>query len=295
VPEEKTASSRLRGFWSGTVTFGLVSIPVSLMPATRSGGAHFRTLGPDGTPLARRWRCSKEDVPIADEDIVRGWEVRDGRFVVVTDEELEALEPQKSRDIELREFVSCDDVDPLYFERSYYLVPTGASSKAYALLARIMEQTARAGIATFVMREREYLVALLASNGILRAETLRFADEIRTPEDVGLPAPKKAEPARVSALQRAMTRLHATALDEKLLADEFAAAVAAAARKKQQQGRDVVEAKAAPEEEETTVDLMTALRKALGSREPGRRVSPARRGGSGRRVGERRKGKRGTA
>ena len=286
----------MRGFWSGTVTFGLVSIPVSLMPATRSGGAHFRMLGPDGTPLARRWLCSKEETPLGDDDIVRGYEVREGRWVVVTDEELEAIEPKKSRDIELQEFVSCDELDPLWFERAYYLVPTGASAKAYALLARIMERSERAGIATFVMREREYLVALLAANGIILAETMRFADEIRTPEDVGLPAPKKADPERVAALQRAMSRLHAKALDEDLLVDEFAAAVAAAARKKQQQGHDVVEAKAAPEEEEeTTVDLMTALRKALGTREAGRRVSPARRGGSGRRVGERRKQKRGTA
>jgi len=295
VPEERTSSSRIRGFWSGTVTFGLVSIPVALMPATRSGGARFRMLGPDGTPLARRWRCSKEETLLADEDIVRGYEVCDGRWVVVTDEELEAIEPKKSRDIELREFVSCDDIDTLYFERAYYLVPTGSSTKAYALLARIMEQTSRAGIATFVMREREYLVALLATNGILRAETFRFADEIRTPKDVGLPEPKKPEPRRVTALQRAMSSLHAKALDEKLLVDEFAAGVAAAARRKQEQGRDVVEVKVAPEDEETTVDLMTALRKALGSREPGRRVSPARRGGSGRQVGERRKRKRGTA
>ena len=293
MPEEKTA--RVRGFWSGTVTFGLVSIPVSLMPATRSGGAHFRMLASDGTPLARHWVCSKEEEPLADDDIVRGYEVREGRFVVVTDEELEAIEPKKSRDIELREFVSCQEIDPLYFERAYYLVPTGASTKAYALLARIMEQTARAGIATFVMREREYLVALLAANGIIIAETLRFADEIRTPEDVGLPATKKAEPRRVSALQHAAGQLHAKALDEKLLVDEFAAAVDTAARKKMEKGRDVVEAKGAPAEEETTVDLMTALRKALGSREAGRRVSQARRGGSGRRMGERRKRKRGTA
>ena len=296
MPEETEKTSRVRGFWSGTVTFGLVSIPVSLMPATRSGGAHFRMLASDGTPLARRWVCSKDEAPLADADIVRGYEVREGRFVVVTDEELEAIEPKKSRDIELREFVSCREIDPLYFERAYYLVPTGASTKAYALLARIMEQTERAGIATFVMREREYLVALLAANGIIIAETLRFADEIRAPEDVGLPATKKAEARRVSALQHAAARLHAKALDEKLLADEFAAAVETAARKKMEKGRDVVEAKEAPEEEgETTVDLMTALRKALGSREAGRRVSPARRGGSGRRVGERRKQKRGTA
>src|SRR4029450_12010801 len=130
--------------WSGTVTFGLVSIPVALMPANRPGGPRFRMIAADGTLLARRWVCSQEDIPLTDDDIVRGYEVRDGRWVVVTDEELEALEPKKSHDIELQEFVSCDDIDPLYFERAYYLVPTGGSTKAYALLARIMEDSSRA-------------------------------------------------------------------------------------------------------------------------------------------------------
>jgi len=295
VPEKKEATAaQAHGIWSGTVTFGLVSIPVVLMAANRPGGPRFRMLGTDGTPLARRWVCSKEGTPLAADDIIRGYEVR-GRWVVVTDEELEALEPEKSRDIELKEFVSCDDVDPLYFERAYYLVPAGGSTKAYALLARIMEDTSRAGIATFVMHEREYLVALLASNGILRAETFRFADEIRTPEDVGLPEPKKADAARVTAIRRAMGALEAKALDEDLLQDDFADRVAAAAQKKRDQGRDVVEAKAAPEEEETTVDLMRALRKALGSRGPGRRTSPARRAGSERPKGGRHKRKRGAA
>jgi DNA end-binding protein Ku len=295
VPEKKERSaSRARGIWSGTVTFGLVSIPVAVMPANRPGGPRFRMLGPDGTPLQRRWVCSKEETPLANEDVVRGYEVRDGKWVVVTDEELEALEPKKSHDIELREFVSCDDVDPLYFERAYYLVPAGGSTKAYALLARIMEETSRAGIATFVMHEREHVVALLATNGILRAETFRFADEIRSPEDVGLPAAKKADAARVTAFRRAIGELEAKALDEKLLQDEFGERVAAAARKKRDQGRDVVEAKAVPEaEEETTVDLMRALRKALGSRGPGRRTSPARRGGSERPKGAHHKRKRG--
>lgn len=296
MPEKKDASpSRARGIWSGTITFGLVSIPVALMPANRPGGPRFRMLAPDGTPLARRWVCSQEGTPLADDDVVRGHEVREGRYVVVSDEELEALEPKKARDIELREFVSCDDIDPLYFERAYYLVPAGGSTKAYALLARIMEDTSRAAIATFVMHEREYLLGLLATNGILRAETFRFADEVRTPEDVGLPEPKKAEAARVTALRRAIDRLGAKTLDEDLLHDEFAERVAAAARKKRDQKRDVVEARVAPEEDETTVDLMHALRKALGSRGPGRGAAPAQRAGSERPMGGRRRRKRGAA
>jgi DNA end-binding protein Ku len=296
VPERhETNPRRAHGVWSGTVTFGLVSIPVALMPANRPGGPRFRMLGPDGTPLARRWICSQEGTALDDGEIVRGWEVRKGKYVVVTDEELEALEPKRSRDIELQEFVSCDDIDPLYFERGYYVVPTGGSTKAYTLLARIMEDTSRAAIATFVMHEREHLLALLATNGILRAELFRFADEIRTPEDVGLPEAKKAEAGRVAALRRAVDRLGAKALDERLLEDEFGDGVAAAARKKRDRKRDVVEVESAPEAEETTVDLMRALRAALGRRGPRRGVAPARRAGSGRPMGGRRKRRRGAA
>ena len=296
MPERKEQNPvRAHGVWSGTITFGLVSIPVALMPANRPGGPRFRMLGPDGAPLARRWVCSEEGTPLSDDDIVRGYEVRKGKYVVVTDEELEALEPKRSRDIELQEFVSCDDIDPLYFERGYYVVPTGGSNKPYALLARIMEDTSRAAIATFVMHEREHLLALLATNGILRAELFRFADEIRTAEDVGLPEPKKAEAGRVAELRRALDRLDAKALDEELLEDEFGEGVVAAARKKRDRKRDVVEVEAAPDAEEITVDLMRALRAALGRRGPGRDVAPARRAGRGRPMGGRRKRKRGAA
>jgi len=292
---DESAPGGPRGIWSGTVTFGLVSIPVALMPANRAGGPRFRMLGPDGTPLARRWVCSEEGTRLSDDDVVRGYEVRKGKWVTVGDEELAALEPQKSHDIELQQFVSCDDIDPLYFERGYYLVPAGGSTKAYALLARIMEETSRAAMATFVMHEREHLVALLATNGIMRAELFRFAAETRTAEGAGLPATKKPEAARVAALRRAMGALEARALDEDLLRDELGEKVEAAARKKLGQKRDVVEVETPPEPEETTVDLMRALRKALGSRGPGRGVAPARRAGSGRPMGGRRKRKRGAA
>src|SRR5688572_16986915 len=127
----------------------------------------MRMVAPDGTPVERRYVCSKEQVELDWEDIVRGYEVKKGKFVVVTDDELEALEPRKSRDIDLRLFVRKDEIDPIYFERAYFLVPASGSNKAYRLLAKVMEDTDHAGIATFVMRKKEYLVAILAKNGIL--------------------------------------------------------------------------------------------------------------------------------
>ena len=137
-------------------------------------------LDQDGTPLARRW-FSQDGTWLDDDDIVRGFEVDDDKYVVVTDEELEALEPRKSRDIDLRRFVPREAVDPRYFEHGYLLAPASDSTKAYRLLAAVMEETDRAGIATFVMRDKEYLVAILSENGVLHAVTLRFADELRSP------------------------------------------------------------------------------------------------------------------
>ena len=191
----------VRPFWSGTITFGLVSVPVSLFPANRSGGVGMRMVTPDGTPVERRYVCSKEQVELDWEDIVRGYEVSKGKFVVVTEDELEALEPRKSRDIDLRLFVRNDEIDPIYFERAYFLVPASGSNKAYRLLAKVMEDTDHAGIATFVMREKEYLVAILAKNGILHAETMRFEDEIRKPADVDLPKKSKSAPALVKKFE----------------------------------------------------------------------------------------------
>jgi DNA end-binding protein Ku len=192
--DEQSASNR--PFWSGTITFGLVSIPVNLFPANRGDRVSLRMLGPNGKPLARRYYSEQSGRDLDAEDIVRGYEIKKDRFVDVTDEELERLAPERSRDINLRRFVDDKSIPRLYFERGYFLAPAG-STRAYHLLAQTMERTGRAGIATFVMRGKEYLVAITADNGILRAETMRFADEIRAPEAIGLPKKQKATPAAV--------------------------------------------------------------------------------------------------
>ena len=171
--------SGARPFWSGTLTFGLVSVPVDLYPGNRTNRATLRMLGPEGEPLARRYFSQKTGRALDNEHMVRGYEFDKDKYVVITDEELERLAPDQSRDIDLRRFVELKSIPPLYFDRSYFLAPSAGSEKAYRLLSETMQKEKLAGIATFVMRGKEYLVAIFPENGILRAETLRFADELR--------------------------------------------------------------------------------------------------------------------
>jgi DNA end-binding protein Ku len=274
-----------RSFWSGTITFGLVSIPVELYPAHRSGGVSLRMVSPDGTPLKRRYFCPKEKRAVEWDEIVRGYEVEKDQYVVVTDDELDKLAPEKTRDIDLRRFVPAADVDPMHFERAYYLTPGGNSTKAYRLLAATMEETGRAGIATFVMRGKEYLVAILAENGILRAETLRFADEVRTPAEVGLPEPGKASATLVRQMEKDIAALSKKSFDETDLEDRSTEKLRELVARKERSGTDVV---AAPDVEaeptEGVIDLMEVLKRSLqGGGSGGGRAKttdrPARTGG----------------
>jgi DNA end-binding protein Ku len=140
-----------RAIWTGTLSFGLVAVPVNLFPAVRPAGASLRLLAPDGTPVQRRWVCSEEDKDVPWDELVRGFEVGKG-YVVLTDEELESVAPRRSRDIDLRLFVPADELDPFLFERAYVLAPGGESVKPYRLIAEVMEREGKAGVATFVLR-----------------------------------------------------------------------------------------------------------------------------------------------
>ncbi|HEX6372445.1 MAG TPA: Ku protein [Longimicrobium sp.] len=252
-----------RSFWSGTITFGLVSIPVALYAANRSQRVSLRMVSPEGTPLARRYFTTKDDRELDADEIVRGYEIEKDRFVLVDDDELERLAPERTRDIDLRQFVDASEIDPMYFERAYYLTPAGQSTKAYRLLARVMEETGRAGIATFVMRTKEYLVAILAENGILRAETLRFADELRTPGDIGLPEPAEPPAAEVKRIDREIGRRVETRLDTKELADPTVERVQKLVRGKVRAGKDVVHVDEPQERPSDIIDLMEILKRRL--------------------------------
>jgi len=267
LPELEDQEIRTRAFWSGTITFGLVSIPVALFPGNRTQRVALRMLGPDGTPLKRRFYCPKEDRPIEREEIVRGYEYEKDKYVLVTDEELEALEPKKSREIDLRRFVPVDQIDPMYFDRAYFLAPTGDSQKPYRLLAEAMEKTGRAGIATFVMRSKEYLVAILSENGILRAETLRFADEIRTPEEVGLPPPIHVPESTVTEMDQEIQAAAAENLDLNEMEDRGSERLLALIERKKKAGEGVIHPQQDTMEDEEeggeVIDIMEVLKRSI--------------------------------
>ncbi len=281
MPEDTSAQPR--SFWSGSIAFGLVSVPVSLFVAQRSSHVSLRMVDEDGTPLRRRYFCNADDRPLDRDEIVRGFEVEKDRFVVVADEELEALAPEKSREIDLRRFVERSQIDPVYFERAYFLAPDRGAVKAYRLLARSMEEAGRAGIATFVMRGKEYLVAIIAERGVLRAETLRFSDELRSPEDVGLPGLEQAKAERVRAVEQSMRDLAAERLDRDALRDLQARRLRELAERKLASGADVVAATEVAEggegeEEAEVIDLMQVLKRSLEAapEAAGRRRRPRR-------------------
>jgi len=179
------------------------------------------------------------------------------------DEELERLAPKQSRDIDLRLFVKQETIPPLYFDRSYFLVPASGSEKAYRLLVDTIEQNDLAGIATFVMRGKEYLVAIFPENGILRAETMRFPDEVRTPKSVGLPEKKKVSRLMVTKFENLIKKKTKRELPTSHLKDQQTDQLLKLVEKKRARHKDVVEVEVPERKEEKVVDLMEVLKRSL--------------------------------
>jgi DNA end-binding protein Ku len=220
-------------------------------------------LGPEGEPLSRRYYSQKTEKDLDADELVRGYETDRGKYVVVTDEELERLEPEKSRDIDLKRFVPAESIPPLYFERGYFLAPAAGSQKAYKLLAETMEKSGLAGIATFVMRGKEYLVAIFPDHGLLRAETMRFPDELRSPEDIGLPKKKKTSPASVKKFEKLISSRSKKTFSPSKLKDEQTEQLLKLVKKKQSKASNVVEVESQEAEAPKVIDLVEVLKKSL--------------------------------
>ncbi len=221
-------------------------------------------LGPDGQPLARKYFSQKTEKDLDADEIVRGYETDKGKFVVITDEELERLEPDKSRDIDLKRFVPEDSIPPIYFERGYFLAPEGNSQKAYKLLAATMKKTSQAGVATFVMRGKEYLVAIFSDNGILRAEVMRFSDELRSPKQLDLPKIPKIAPATVRKFEKLVGSKSRKTFSTAKLKDQETERLLKLVKKKQSKRNNIVEIEDADAPEPgKVIDLMAVLKKSL--------------------------------
>jgi DNA end-binding protein Ku len=205
-----------RSLWTGSLSFGLVNVPVQLFAATRDLDLHFRQIHEkDGAPIeVQRW-CEKEDREVPYEEIGRGYERDRGKDVVVTDEELEAAQPEKTRTIDIEQFVDLADVDPIYFDHPYFLAPAGESEgtlRAYRLLVEVMGRTERAALGRFAMRAKEYLALIQVRDGALALTTLRFHDEVRPTKGIDQAGGKTAAPSR-KELDHAVEIVEALAAD----------------------------------------------------------------------------------
>jgi DNA end-binding protein Ku len=174
-----------RSIWNGVITFGMVSIPVRLFPATQDKDINFHLLHtPDHSRIKfKRW-CAAEDREVAQDELVRAFEVSTDQYVEITDEDLEQLPLPARHTIELSAFVNPADIDPIYFEKSYYLEPDEPGVKAYALLMKVLEKKGVAGVASIAIRNKESLCALRPRDGTLVLETLHYPDEIREHDNV---------------------------------------------------------------------------------------------------------------
>ena len=221
-------------------------------------------LGPDGQPLARKYYAEKTGKDLDADEVVRGYQVSKEKYVIVTDEELERLQPEKTRDIDLKQFVPADSIPPLYFERGYFLTPAAGSQKAYKLLAETMDQSGLAGVATFVMRGKEYLVAIFPDKGILRAETMRFADELRSPSDIGLPKKSDVPKATVTKFEKLIkNKAKKQFSPAKELADKQTDELLKLVKKKEKKRGSVVKVETEKDSVHKVVDLVQILKKSL--------------------------------
>ena len=173
----------MRTIWNGSISFGLVNIPIGLALATQRSDIAFRTLHREcGTPIKQKRYCPQDDRDVGPDELVKGWEVAKGEFVLVEDEDLEAVALQRSASIEILRFVKLADVDPVFFDRTYYLAPASAAAarRPYVLLLRAMEETGMAAIGKFVLWGKENLCLIRPHGDTLALETLFFAEDVRS-------------------------------------------------------------------------------------------------------------------
>ena len=259
----KKPSAPAARLWSGTISFGLVTIPVRLAPALLRDPVAFHLLhDKDHARLNRVMFCPEHERAIHGEHIVRGFETAPEKYVIVRERELESLEPKRSTTIEIQDFVDLDAIDPLYYDRPYYVLPAGAD-KPYVLLTQALAQSGKAGIAQFVMHAREYLVALRSIDGVLCLLTLRYRKDIVDPAELAVDT--RGDGAALEAVSKSMRALTGPFHPEKYH-DAYRERVQELIKSKQRKGA-VVEAPEAESEEAAEPaepeELISTLRKSL--------------------------------
>lgn len=252
-----------RAIWSGSISFGLVNVPVKLLSATSPKDVRFHQLhAKDGGRVNQKRVCSLDGEEVEYSEIVKGYEIHRGQYVVVDPDELEGLMPEASRSIDIEEFVDLAEIDPLYFEHSYYLVPDEAAARPYALLVEAMAGTGKVGIGRFVLRTKQYLAALRPKDGALVISTLLFADEVVATTELEVPTTTDTKPSeREVKMARQLVSSLAAEWDPEKYKDDYREKVMALIEAKAEGNEIAVPEQ--PERPAPVVDLMAALEASL--------------------------------
>jgi DNA end-binding protein Ku len=269
----------MRPIWKGAISFGLVTIPVKLYAATEEKDIRFHLIHKeDGGRIEMKRVCSVDGKEVAWDDLVRGYEVAKGEYIVLTPEEIDEAKPESSTTIDIGDFVELTEIDPIYFEKTYYLEPTDIGSKPYSLLRRALEETERIAVARVTIRTKERLATLRPYDGTLALETMFWPDEIRSTGMLDLPEGKKAQVnSKEMQMARSLIDNLSARFDPTAYRDEYRAALEELIERKMK-GEERVARRRKPEP--SVVDLMDALRQSV-------EASRAKKGEAGADAGER--------
>lgn len=254
-----------RAMWSGTISFGLLNVPVKLYSAVARRNIALREIREsDSARIKHRRVADGTDEEVPYENIVKAYELSPGQYVALSKEEMEALAPEKTRAIDVLDFVDIEEIDPMYFNSPYYLGPAESAEKAYSLLAAAMEASGKAAITRFVFRNKEHLAALRAGDGVLTLTTMRFADEVVPPSDLddAIPdkKPKVAKKEREMAEQ--LIESLSTEFDPAAYRDEYREQLLALIEQKAE-GKEIVAPEAEAPKATKAPDLMAALEESI--------------------------------
>ena len=256
-----------RAIWSGSISFGLLNVPVKLYSAVARRGISLREIREsDGARIRHRRVAEGTDEEVPYEKIQKAFEITAGNYVPISKDEIAALSPQKSRAIEVQDFVEIAEIDPIYFDSPYYLGPADGAEKAYSLLASAMEGSGKVAIARFVFRNKEHLAALRTDGGVLTLTTMRFADEVVPPAELDdvLPAEKPKVAKKEIEMAEQLIDSLTSKFDPAAYRDEYREELLALIERKAE-GKEILTPEAAEPEATKAPDLMAALEQSIAS------------------------------
>jgi DNA end-binding protein Ku len=256
-----------RSIGSLTVSFGLVAIPVKLFTANQSSNAiSFNLLHKaDGSRLRQQYICQKDGAVVERDDMVKGYEFAKDQYVRFTPEEIKAMDEAGSHAVEISEFVPIESIDPVYYDKTYYLAPDKGAAKPYALLTEALKQAKRCGVGRWAARGKGYLVILRPIGDVLAMQQLHYAADVRTASEVEIPKPE-VKPAELKLAQQLIDAQTSEKFNPDAYKDEVRGRIEAAIRKKVEEGQEITMVEPPPPGDGKVIDLMEALRASLEKR-----------------------------